>query len=231
MNAIVDKNYKDHAELRALATEVNTALTVGKASLDKLRESTSGNWLSQAWNSSDINRKMVDSLEAVHLLGKAQLSFQKITDGLIKESLSKQQIFARQQEQLSLQQSELSKHSKEIERLVVLTDQTDEVEALEAKIDSLQVIVANLDLGQIGAKFTIIDTKFGEELSLLRQSIKAVEDQSGTQCEQISNDMTAFMVRIEKTKISKWIFGIVTAICVSQFFLIAYLLSNMTKHL
>jgi hypothetical protein len=143
---LIETNFKDHTDLHALATEVTTALTVGKESLEKLKESTSGNWLSQAWNSSDINRKMVDSLESIHLLGKAQLSFQKITEGLIKESLSKQQIFAKQQEQLAMHQGELAEHSKEIGRLVSLTDQTDTVEKLDAKIFLLQATVANLEI-------------------------------------------------------------------------------------
>jgi len=141
---IIETSFKDQTDLRALATEINTALTVGKESLEKLRESTSGNWLSQAWNGSDINRNMVDSLESIHLLGKAQLSFQKITEGLINESLSKQQIFAKQQEQLALQQGELTEHSKEIGRLVSLTDQTDAVEKLNAKISLLEGTVADL---------------------------------------------------------------------------------------
>jgi len=143
---IVETNFKDQTDLHALATEINTALTVGKESLEKLKESTSRNWLSQAWNSSDINRTMVDSLESIHLLGKAQLSFQKLTEGLINESLSKQQIFAKQQEQLALQQGELAEHSKEIGRLISLTDQTDIVEKLDANIFLLQSTVADLGI-------------------------------------------------------------------------------------
>ena len=76
---LLPAGYKGKIDLNDLATQVKQASDQGNESLSKLKDITSGGWLSQTWKSKDINICVRDSLVAISALSKAQLVLQAIT--------------------------------------------------------------------------------------------------------------------------------------------------------
>lgn len=53
---LLPDNYIGKVNLTVLAVEIKSASNLGNTSLAKLKEATSGGWVSQTWNATDINR-------------------------------------------------------------------------------------------------------------------------------------------------------------------------------
>jgi len=147
---LLPSGYKGKINLDTLADQVNDASRKGNQSLTKLKEATSGGYLSQLRNSTDINACVRDSLEAISTLSKAQIALQAITAEINQETLNEQKRIDEQQHQLSSQQSILAKHSKRIEELVLITDQTGTIGLILDDIEAIRKIVDTVDVNKFG---------------------------------------------------------------------------------
>ena len=148
---LLPESYKGRVNLNSLASSIQKASKQGSASLIKLKDVTSGGWLSQAWNSTDINRCVHDSLESIATLSEAQIALQAVTAEINQKTLNEQKIIAQQQQQLASQQIELAAHSGKIEELILLSDQSDLIEDVTGKILNLQSQVKSIDPERIVA--------------------------------------------------------------------------------
>ena len=206
--SLLPDSYRGKINLSNLAVEINRASNLASTSLAKLKDVTSGSWINQAWNITDINRCIHDSLEAISTLSKAQIALQAITAEINQSTLDEQKIIAQQQQQLASQQHELAAHSEKIERLIILTDQSSLIDKVAEEINEIQSKISSIDPDKIVTwhldienKFDDINRLFGYELSkisdnlthqvqAINDSIKVAEDKIWVQIKELSNDIT-----------------------------------------
>lgn len=143
---LLPDSYIGKVNLTALAVEIKSAANLGNTSLAKLNEATSGGWISQTWNATDINRCVHDSLVAISTLSKAQIALQDIAIEINKKTLHEQNIIAQQQQQLASQQHELAAHDRKIEELILLMDHSSFYEELLDTTEKMKIALANANI-------------------------------------------------------------------------------------